>query len=462
MSNPATLDLTRIVDVAVYVSPLAAPRRGFNEGLIIGAAERFSPATRLKIYSESFDTEMIGDGFLTSDPEYKAVQAYFAQTAKGPAANYVWVGQSYSGAIKAANVHTDAKGTGYAVGDILTVVQGSAALGTVRVLTVDTGAVATIAIVTGGWKYTTGTELSTTGGTGTGAKIDITDVGEDAVDAVTACRIANYEWYGVYVCGAAKADHEACATYCETASPTTYYFGNTSDSDVLTAAAGSVGVYLTALSYKRWRIIYTTTQSGTYPLNVYAGAALMGLSMGLMTGLNNCAFTLNNTPLEGIATEPLDDTAVNNILAENLDVYLNFGNYYNIILQGTGGKAYYDETMFIDWFANSVQLNMMDLFYQSLKVPQTDEGASLEMQRAAEVCKQSVDMGFVAPGKWNGVKVMNLSPGDTLSKGYLVQAPAYADQLQADREARKSVPIYVALKLAGAVHSVVIGVYVNR
>jgi len=37
-----------------------------------------------------------------------------------------------------------------------------------------------------------------------------------------------------------------------------------------------------------------------------------------------------------------------------------------------------------------------------------------------------------------------------------------ASQSQADREARESVPLYVAIKEAGAVHSVLIGVYVNR
>jgi len=35
-------------------------------------------------------------------------------------------------------------------------------------------------------------------------------------------------------------------------------------------------------------------------------------------------------------------------------------------------------------------------------------------------------------------------------------------QTQADREARKSVPLYIAIKESGAVHSVLVGVYVNR
>jgi len=73
-----------------------------------------------------------------------------------------------------------------------------------------------------------------------------------------------------------------------------------------------------------------------------------------------------------------------------------------------------------------------------------------------------VRRGFLAPGQWNGQNILNLSTGDMLPKGYLVQAEPVASQAQADREARKCPPIYVAIKEAGAIHSLLIGVYVNR
>jgi len=49
-----------------------------------------------------------------------------------------------------------------------------------------------------------------------------------------------------------------------------------------------------------------------------------------------------------------------------------------------------------------------------------------------------------------------------LDLGYYVFSPSYTEQLQADREARKSVPINVAIKLAGAIHSVDILINYNR
>lgn len=51
---------------------------------------------------------------------------------------------------------------------------------------------------------------------------------------------------------------------------------------------------------------------------------------------------------------------------------------------------------------------------------------------------------------------------DTLPGGYLIQSEPIDSQSQADRDARKAPPIYVSLKLAGAIHHVTISVDVNR
>ena len=75
---------------------------------------------------------------------------------------------------------------------------------------------------------------------------------------------------------------------------------------------------------------------------------------------------------------------------------------------------------------------------------------------------RAVNNGLVAPGVWNAGGFGQLQQGQMLSSGYYVYAPLVASQSQADREARKSVPIQVAAKLAGAVHSVNVLINVNR
>lgn len=65
-------------------------------------------------------------------------------------------------------------GSGYTVGDILTVTGGGGSGGTVTVLSVDgLGAVTSIAVAHPGTGYTVGAGLATTGGTGTGATVDL-------------------------------------------------------------------------------------------------------------------------------------------------------------------------------------------------------------------------------------------------------------------------------------------------
>jgi hypothetical protein len=63
---------------------------------------------------------------------------------------------------------------------------------------------------------------------------------------------------------------------------------------------------------------------------------------------------------------------------------------------------------------------------------------------------------------WNSAGFGTLNQGDFLAKGFYVYAPAVATQNQSDREARKSVPIQVAAKLAGAVHTIDVQITVNR
>lgn len=71
--------LNNIVDVNVQVSNPTAISTKFNLGLIIGDSAALEN-TKFKIYSKAtYATEMVTDGFATTDPEYKAATIYFSQ-----------------------------------------------------------------------------------------------------------------------------------------------------------------------------------------------------------------------------------------------------------------------------------------------------------------------------------------------------------------------------------------------
>lgn len=288
---------------------------------------------------------------------------------------------------------------------------------------------------------------------------------ESCVEALEACRQANFEWYVGICLNAVYADHIACAAYIETATPSSIYAFTTSDADCIvgTGSPDDIFTYLKALGYSRTIGQYATTQGDVYPNNIYAIVAIMGYAMGQNSGLANSAFTLKFKREIGIATEPLTTTQLGILEGNNGNAYLSYGNYYSIFEQGKmSDGSFFDEKINLDMLVNNIQLSIMDVLYQNPKVPQTDAGVTQEIQACNDACDNAVRIGFLGPGTWTGVDILNLKNGDPLPGGYLVQAESLASQSQADREARKSVPLYVAIKEAGAIHSVLIGVYVNR
>lgn len=289
---------------------------------------------------------------------------------------------------------------------------------------------------------------------------------ESCLDALTACRTKSPEWYIAVCLGGVYADHIECAQYIESCTPASIYGFTTSDAGCISSIASSppdIFSYLKALSYSRTIGQYATTQSAVYPDNIYAICAIIGYACGQNSGLANSAFTLKFKKEVGISVEPLTATEIVALEGKYGNAYLYYANYYTIFEQGKmADGTFFDEKINLDMFVNNLQLTLMDLLYQNPKIPQTDAGVTQLIHACNEACDEAVRIGFIAPGTWTGVNVLNLSTDDPLPKGYLVQAEALSTQAQADREARKSVPLYICIKEAGAVHSISLGVYINR
>lgn len=292
-----------------------------------------------------------------------------------------------------------------------------------------------------------------------------TSSAETCLEAITDCRDKNFDWYIGICLNAVKADHEDIAQWVESTNPSTVYAFTTSDADLLAATASPTGIfeYLKALDYSRTIGQYSTIQGGDYPNNIYAIVAIVGYVCGQNSGLANSAFTLKFKQETGIATEPLTATQRGYIENQNGNLYLSYGNYYSWFEQGKMANGdFFDERINLDMLVNNIQLTISDLLNSTPKIPQTEAGVTQIIHGINQACDEAVNIGFLAPGEWTGKDILNLKYGDTLTKGYLVQAEAIADQSTSDRQNRISPNIYVAIKEAGAMHSIIIGVYVNR
>jgi hypothetical protein len=427
---------------------------------------------------------MLTDGFTINSPEYICAQIYFSQS---PAPAQIAIGRQDATAISALTIMSGDAGTGYAVGDRFSITQGGASFGIGQVTTIGTnGAVTGVSIYQQGTSYTVANGLTTIAltGSGTGLEVDVTALGESALQAFQACRSANAIWYAGMVTTAVDADHIAISAWVLSQAGTTY-FGNNSEAAVANAVAGNVFSTLFGANSKRTWMQWATTQSGLYPNQIYFTAAVIGQAMASNTQLSNSAFTekfSGGVPLVGVYVEPtgpggLSTTQISNIegtsttAGPNGNLYLNYGSSFNAIEQGTmmAPGVFFDQILNLDILGSNIQFNIMNLLTTLPKVPQTDGGQQLLIQAVEAALAQSASTGFIASGIWEGQTISlggnnSLTPGTSLPNGYLVLSPSYSVWGKANPALlalRQAPPIYVALIEAGAVHFVTVEVLVQ-
>lgn len=195
-----------------------------------------------------------------------------------------------------------------------------------------------------------------------------------------------------------------------------------------------------------------------------AAASFFGRASTVNFNASRTTLTMKFKQEPGVRAETITETQAAALTAKNVNVFVNYDNDTAIIQQGVmADGTFFDERHGLDWLENDIQTAVYNLLYTSTtKIPQTDEGMNLIVTTIEDRLTQAVANGLVAPGQWNAGGFGQLKQGDYLSKGFYVYAAPVATQSQADREARKSMPIQVAVKLAGAVHSVAILINVNR
>lgn len=279
--------------------------------------------------------------------------------------------------------------------------------------------------------------------------------------AIQACRSADFEWYIANYCGD-LTDEQILAVqeYVEACTPSTM-FAFTTNKEADKAEDGGIFGKIKAKNYRRIIGQYSTDHPD-------AICAAIGWAMGAMSASTiNSAFTLAYKQETGVQAEnyvqAFTSNDVNNVKKNNGNVYINRGTYYNVFEEGkVGDGSWFDEIIYLDKYKNDMQLSIMDLLVNNNKIAQTEAGMTRIKNEIKVVCDDMNRIGFISPGVWKGEDVLDLSYGDTLPGGYLIQSESIDAQSQADRDARKAPPIYVSLKLAGAIHHVTIEVDVNR
>ena len=185
--------------------------------------------------------------------------------------------------------------------------------------------------------------------------------------------------------------------------------------------------------------------------------------------------TLMFKQLPGIAYSSLNATQVANLKAKNVNYYVQRGapggGVLAILENGVMANGQFSDEVFgLDAFAALYQNAIFTaLATNPTKVPQTDAGGSYLLAAGAVVCEQFVRNGFFAPGVWLSTPIASATPGQNivntnefLKLGYRQYIAPIATQSAGDRALRKTPPITIVGKGAGAFHSAAITFIFDR
>lgn len=135
---------------------------------------------------------------------------------------------------------------------------------------------------------------------------------------------------------------------------------------------------------------------------------------------------------------------------------------YNMVAEGTAvGREWLDVTVFKDVFLDYAQVEIFNFLARN-DVPQTDAGQQQLINVLLKVGAQFNRNGSLATGTWTLAPIGNLNTGDYVEDGFYFYSEPVANQLSADREGRKGMPINGALKYAGFMHTVDILLTLNQ
>ncbi|WP_421595718.1 DUF3383 family protein [Rahnella sp. PD4] len=273
---------------------------------------------------------------------------------------------------------------------------------------------------------------------------------ETVLQAVNAMLDYN-SWYGLHLADTvdpSNMDMVSVASALQAATVSRILANTTQDAEVMDATSTTDIAYL--LKTGGFGRTFTQYSSSSR----YAALSAFGRAFTVDFNGSNTTITLKFKQEPGITYETLTASQATALEAKNCNVYVLYDNDTAILEQGVMANGdFFDERHGLDWLQNTVQTTDYNTLYTSPnKIPQTDAGTTTRMAAIELALSQAVDNGLFAPGKWTGGPIGQLSTNDYLTKGYYLYADSVDNQLQADREQRKAVPIQVAGKLAGAVH----------
>lgn len=201
--------------------------------------------------------------------------------------------------------------------------------------------------------------------------------------------------------------------------------------------------------YKNYRMLYSAAGNRKLAASYMARTHVVNFSA------ENSAMTMHLKEL-AVAAEDYTQTQITKAKAVGLDLYTTIKDV--AIVLTSGANDFVDNQYNLIAFVDAVQTGQFNLLKLTpTKVPQTTPGVNKLVDQAEKDCRRFVRAGVFAPGFWSLPDTFG--DFDTFmrsieERGFYVLAGLLRDQPQSERQERKSPVLQIAVKNAGAIHSV--------
>lgn len=258
-----------------------------------------------------------------------------------------------------------------------------------------------------------------------GATIINGNAKETPAQALGQFVLKSYDGYGIVLDKVYRdtADAVAVAEWAEAAKKV--FFNTTNDPTTL--LLGDLGKNCQAMELKNKSLMRTLTSYSSHP-EQYPSASVAGRAFTVNFEGTDTTITLMYKKLPTITVEDLGPSEYAAIVEKNCNAFLDVGgnSMYATSIMANGN--WFDTVHGTDWMQNHMETGVFNLVYQTPKVPYTDVGVGMVVQRMEKTFRQAIRNGLIAPG--------TTTDGEYLPQGFKIMAVPVAEVDAADKGAR--------------------------
>lgn len=232
----------------------------------------------------------------------------------------------------------------------------------------------------------------------------------------------------------------AVSEWCEASSKV--FFNTSNDPNCLSLLSTT-----DTLSKLKAKTLSHTISQYSSNIGEYPNVSVAGRAFTVNFEGTNTTLTLFMKRGPTITAQKLTKTEKTALEAKNGNAFMTIGgvNVYSESRMADGG--WFDTVHGVDWLKNRIQTDVYNLLYQTTtKIPYTDTGVGMVIQKVEQGLRQGVRNGLIAPG--------NTTDGRYLSQGYKITAIPVGEVSSADKGNRIYRGITFEAIGAGALHFV--------